>query len=215
MEILIRYDQLCIVLTGFDHALAKSFADVIQKNLGRKTIQKVEDRLFEKFGISFTQSIEQFDKLDLVLRELFGKGTDGLERKFLDSLCIIKSKKSGEKWFTIHDSSISDIILRAFGDADKKKILETTNSIPKIVYDILEDSKLPQTSGYRKVNALIDDGLLIQSGFVKTKDNKSVSKYICVFNNLRINFDSNKITVDIQLNDNQVKQSSILRTITM
>jgi len=206
---------LKLTVTGFDHVLAKSLNDVIQKNLGRKTVQKVEDRLFEKFGISFTQSIEQFDKLDLVLREFFGKGTDGLERKFLDSLCIIKSKKSGKQWFTIHDSSISDVILQAFGDADKKKILETTNSIPKIVYDILEDSRLPQTSGYRKVNALIDDGLLVQSGFVITKDKKPVSKYICVFNNLRINFDSNKITVDVQLNDSQVEQSSILSTITM
>lgn len=201
-------------MAGLDHMLATSLADVIQQHLGKNALQKIEKRLFEKFGISFIQAVEQFDKLDLVLREFFGKGTDGLERKFLDQLCLVKSKKSEKQWLTIYDTSIVNTVLENFGDSDKKKILKTTSSTPKIIYDIIEESNIPQTSGYRKVNTLIDDGLLIQDGFV-TKDKKKINKYVCAFNNLRININSNELSIDIQLNDAQIKQSSILHTIIM
>ncbi|WP_225866895.1 hypothetical protein [Nitrosopumilus zosterae] len=61
-------------MSGLDHLLAKSLNEIIEKNLGAKTVKKIDDRLFEKFGLSITQAIEEFDKLDLVLREFFGKG---------------------------------------------------------------------------------------------------------------------------------------------
>ena len=56
-------------------------------------VKKIEDRLFEKYGISFAQSIENFDKLDLVLREFFGKGTDGLRENF-ETIFQSKSKNT-------------------------------------------------------------------------------------------------------------------------
>lgn len=199
-------------MAGLDHMLAASLADIIKENLGANTMQKIEKRLFEKFGISFNQSIEQFDKLDLVLREFFGRGTDGLERKYLDQLCLVKSENSEKKWLTIHDLPIINTVLQNFGDSDKKKILETANSIPKIIYDIIEESYIPQTSAYRKVNALINDGLLIKDGFV-IKDKKKVNKYVCAFNNLRININPNESSIDIQLNDDQIEHSSILNTV--
>ena len=80
-------------MVGFDHLLAKSLNEIVKENLGVKTSKKIEDRLFEKFGISLTQSIEEFDKLDLVLREFFGKGADGLERNFFKDLVSNKFKK--------------------------------------------------------------------------------------------------------------------------
>ncbi len=52
-------------MPGFDHIVAKSLSDVIEKNLGIKTVQKIERRLFEKYGTSWTQSMEEFEKMDL------------------------------------------------------------------------------------------------------------------------------------------------------
>jgi len=199
-------------MVGFDHLLAKSLNEIVKKNLGAKTSKKIEDRLFEKFGISLTQSIEEFDKLDLVLREFFGKGADGLERNFFKNMFQINSKKSKDMWHTITDSNVNEIILQAFGDSDKKKILETVSNTPKIIALILKECNLPQTSGYRKINQLIDDGLLVNSGYVM-KDNKKTNKYVCIFNNLKINIEKNNLIVDVQLTKLEQENSSILQII--
>jgi len=199
-------------MVGFDHLLAKSLNEIVKENLGVKTSKKIEDRLFEKFGISLTQSIEEFDKLDLVLREFFGKGADGLEKNFFKNLFQITSKKSKDMWHTITDSNVNEIILQAFGDSEKKKIMETVSNSSKIIAIILKECKLPQTSGYRKINQLIDDGLLVQSGYIM-KDNKKINKYVCIFNNLKINIEKNNLIVDVQLTKLEQENSSILQII--
>lgn len=199
-------------MVGFDHLLAKPLNLIIRKHLGDKAVRKIEDRLFEKFGISLNQSIEQFEKLDIVLREFFGKGADGLEKKFFENLFQTKSKKNNSTWHTIYDPEVNSIILRAFGDPDKKKILESTSDSPKIIAEILRDSDLPQTSGYRKINSLIVDGLLFPSGQV-IKDNKKINKYVCVFSNVKINIEKRNVIIDIQLSKYQQDKSSILQII--
>ena len=55
-------------MVGFDLLLAKSLNEIIRKNLGNKVVAKMEVRLFEKFGVSLTQGIDEFEKIDLVLR---------------------------------------------------------------------------------------------------------------------------------------------------
>ena len=159
-----------------------------------------------------TQSIEEFDKFDLVLREFFGRGADGLEQKMFKDIIEIKTKKSKGNWQTITNPNITSIILEAVGDQEKKKILETTANTPKIVADIVKDVSIPQTSGYRKINNLINAGLLVQSGYTM-KDNKKISKYVCIFDNLKINIEKEKVIVDIQLTQQEQQNSSILEII--
>ena len=198
-------------MPGLDHIIAKSLSDIIEKNLGIKTVQKIEKRLFEKYGISWSQSLEEFEKLDVVLKELFGDvGAKGLENKFCEN--IFDSKKTKENWVIISDPSINSTIIQTFGDLEKKKIIEAVISVPKIMYEIIKECDLPQTSGYRKINALINDGFLIPTDF-EIKENKKIFKYICTFKNLKIDINSNKIKVSVQLNDSQQEQCSFLRTI--
>ena len=199
-------------MVGFDHLLATALNENIHKNLGPKTTAKIADRLFEKFGLSLTQSIEEFEKFDLVLREFFGRGADDLEQKMFKDIIEIKSKKSKGNWQKITNPNIARIILEAVGDQEKKKILETTADTPKIVADIVKDVSIPQTSGYRKINSLINGGLLVQSGYIM-KDNKKISKYVCIFDNLKINIEKEKVIVDIQLTQQEQQNSSILEII--
>ncbi len=148
-----------------------------------------------------------------VLKELFGNiGAKGLERRFCESIFDSKSKKTDDSWITISDPNINSKIIRAFGDLEKKKIIETVISMPKIIYEIIKECELPQTSGYRKVNALIDEGFLIPVEF-EVKENKKIFKYSCIFKNLKIDINSSKIKVSVQLNDSQQEQCSFLRII--
>lgn len=196
-------------MAGLDRLLAKSLDMIIRENLGDRTIQKIEERLFEKHGISLTQSIEQFQKLDAVLREFFGAGADGLEQRFLKSVCELKAV-NGEHLVLIENPALTKVILESFGDDDKKKILSTLNGESLIISQIIENCNIPQTSGYRKVNSLIDGGLLIPAGHISTPDGKKVTKYRSIFDNIKIDIIKNKITIALHLAKEDISTSSVL-----
>ena len=204
-------------MQGVDFFLSQSLELVIRKNLGTVTVRKIEKRLFEKYGISLTESLTQFQKLDSVLREHFGAGADGLEEQFFKNVCSIKPVESKnkhshsiKKWITLNDSILAGVILEAFGDVDKKKILASVTDESKIIYDILHECKIPQTSGYRKINSLIKNGLLLIDGFIETPDGKKINKYQTIFQNVNIHIIKNKVTVDIQMNEKSIETSSII-----
>jgi hypothetical protein len=201
-------------MSGLDTLIAKSLDTTIKENLGKSTLQKVEQRLFEKYGINLTQSIEDFTKLDSVLREFFGDGTEGLEKQFLGNVVTLEETKNNEpSWVAIEDNSLAKRILEAFGDEDKKNIMNTVLDEPKIISEILETAKIPQTSGYRKVNALIDNGLLIVQGHVTTFDGKKVNKYKSIFNSITINIEKNKVIVKVLLVKESIEKSSIIQVV--
>jgi len=157
--------------------------------------------------------LEQFQKLDSVLREYFGAAADGLEQKFLKSVCTVNFTND-ETWLVIDNSVLTGVILGSFGDDDKKRILGALNGNPLIVSQIIDLCSIAQTSGYRKVNALIDDGLLVPSGYITTNDGKKVSKYRSVFDNIKIDIVKNKITVSLRLAKEDIGSSTILTVCT-
>lgn len=176
-------------------------------------MSKIESRLESKYQISLAESINQFQKFDLVLREIFGAGVDGLEKKFLESICKIKESENNAKWISIEDEMIKKIILEAYGDEDSIKIMNQINHESNTIPNILNHSKIPQTSGYRKINNLINSGLLIEDGILISKDKKRISKYRTLFDSVRINIVKNKLTIDIQLEKNSLKESEIIQTV--
>ena len=202
-------------MSGLDALILKSLDLTIKENLGKKTLQKVEDRLFEKYGINLTQAIEDFTKLDVVLREFFGEGAEGLERQFLENVVKLEETKNQNtlNWIAIEDPSLSKLILEAFGDEDKKNILNTVLDEPRIISEILEIAKIPQTSGYRKINNMIDNGLLIVHGYTTTHDGKKVSKYKSLFENVTINIEKNKVVVKVLLAKESIENSSIIQVV--
>ncbi|QLH11244.1 transcriptional regulator [Nitrosarchaeum sp. AC2] len=201
-------------MTGVTQLLAKSLEKTMLKNLGENTVHKIQDRLFERYGISITQSMEEFEKLDSVLREFFGAGAEGLERKFLESLCSIKSKKDQtQKRFTIYDQSINQSILKAYSDDEASKILNASIGESWTILEMLEKLQIPQTSGYRKVNSLIEDGLLIKDGHEISASGRKTDKYKSLFDNVEIDIKNNKVTVNVQFTQNVIDQSPILQTV--
>lgn len=198
-----------------DNLLAPSLRSSIEVNLGKDTLNKIETRLAERHGLSLVQAIKDFHKFDSVLREFFGAGADGLEQKFLSSIIdieISKQEKSG--WIEIRDSSLSKIFLESFADSDKKSILGSVVDDAKIIADILESCNIPQTSGYRKINSLINDGLLVSNGFELSRDGKKIKKYETVFTNIKVDIVKNTIMVKVQMKQYSLSESSVIKVIT-
>jgi hypothetical protein len=199
------------MMIGVDSLIAKSLCTVIQDNLSEQTIKKLDDRLVEKYGITLHQAAEDFQKIDEVLREFFGEGAVGLERKIFDKICVVsKAKNTDEEWMTIRDPNISKIVLESFGDEDKKKIISVLMNEPHIVSEVLELCNLPQTSGYRKVNKMISDGLLTVDGYITTIDGKKVNKYVSIFENIKIDIVKNSVTVKVKLKTDSIKDSMMI-----
>ena len=201
---------LCMMI-GVDNLIAKSLRSIIQDNLSEQTVKKLDNRLVEKYGITIHQSVEDFQKLDDILREFFGEGAVGIERKIFDSICTVsKVKNTEEEWMTIRDSNISKTVLEAFGDEDKKKIMNLLMNEPYVISEVLGMCNLPQTSGYRKINNMISDGLLTVEGHITTTDGKMVNKYVSVFENIKIDIVKNVVTVKVKLKTNSVKNSLMM-----
>lgn len=201
-------------MTGVNQLLAGSLEKIMRNNLGETTVHKIQDRLFERYGMSITESMEEFEKLDSVLREFFGAGAEGLERRFLDSLCSIKSKKDQtQKRFTISEQSINQSILKAYSDDETSKILNASIGESWTILEMLEKLQIPQTSGYRKINSLIEDGLLIKEGQELAANGRKIDKYKSLFDNVEIDIKNNKVTVNVQFTQNVIEQSPILQTV--
>lgn len=199
---------------GFDNLLVPSIQRSIEENLGKESLNKIEQRLMERHGLALVQAIKDFHKLDSVLREFFGAGADGLEQKFLQNVIgIEKSKHFDSNWVEIKDPELSKIFLESFADKDKKAILGAVMDKPLIIAKILESSKIPQTSGYRKINFLIDNGLLVSNGFELTHDGKKVKEYETIFENIKVDIVKNNITVKVQLKNTLLKNSTIIQTV--
>ena len=199
---------------SIDNFLVPSLRKTIEQNLGKKTLNKIEKRLVERHGINVTQAIKDFHKFDSVLREFFGSGADGLEIKFLQNIINIeRSLNNNIDWLTIQDQELAKVFLESIGDVDKNAIMNSVLDKPLIVADILESCKIPQTSGYRKINSLIKCGLLIPNGYTFTKDQKKVTKYESLFQNIEIGMGKNRVKVKIQPKEHSVENSTILQTI--
>ena len=199
---------------GLDNLLVPSLRKSIEENLGKGTLNKIEDRLMERHGLGLVQAIKNFNKFDSVLREFFGSGADGLEQKFLQKIVEIESsKQSSSNWISMKDPELSKVFLESFADQDKKAILGSVMDDPLIIAKILESCNIPQTSGYRKINFLINNGLLVSNGFELAQDGKKVKKYETIFDNIKVDIIKNNVAVKVQLKKSLLAESSILQTV--
>ncbi len=199
---------------GLDNLLVNSLRKSIEENLGKETLNKIEQRLLERHGLGLVQAIKDFHKLDSVLREFFGADADRLEQKFLKNIVSIeKSKQSHSNWIQIKDQELSKIFLESFADSDKRLIIGSVMDESLIISDITKKCQIPQTSGYRKINFLINNGLLVSSGFEFTQDGKKVKKYETIIDNVIMEIVKNSVSVKIKLKKSLLNESSILQTV--
>ena len=185
-------------MTGIDRLISTSLSHVIKKKLNSDERKNIERKLFLEHGMSIKLSIEHFHKFDEALKNI-----SSINKKKFKNECIneiIKIKKTDKNYsIKIIDQKLMDLILEVYGDIETRNILICLFDNDLTIPQILKESKVPKTSGYRKIENLIINGLILESGKILS-ESKRISKYRCVFDEIKIGMKKNDIMIQAVIN---------------
>jgi len=195
-----------MIMTGIDKLISRSLSDLIKNELNSDVLKNIERKLFLEYGMSIKLSIEHFDKFLNTLKKYSNLDSKKFAIKCINK--IIKIKKSGDDYFIrILDQKLIDFILELFGDGETRRILNSLTDNELTIPKILTESNVPKTSGYRKIENLIIGGLIIESGKILS-ESKRISKYRCIFDEIKIEIKKNEILVQVKINKKIFEGSS-------
>ena len=196
---------------GIDRIVASSLSPEIKKKLNSEILKKVERELFFEYGMSIKLSIEDFHKFLTVLKKNSSIDTNRFEKDCISK--ILKVKIKNDKFLvTIIHQHLRDVILELFGDIETRKIITTLLEKEYTIPQILKESKIPKTSGYRKIENLILNGLIIESGKVLS-ESKRISKLQCIFEEIDLKIKKDKIEIIGVVNKKIFEKSTSMKSI--
>jgi hypothetical protein len=205
----------CIVwdydMGGIDRMIASSLSSEIKKELDSEILKKVERELFLEHGMSIKLSIEHFHKFSNVLKKKSSIDTKKLEKDCISKVIKVK-KKDGKFLVTIIHQDLKDLILELFGETETRKIISTLLENEYMIPQILKESKVPKTSGYRKIENLILQGLIIESGRILS-ESKKISKMQCVFEEIKLEIKKEKFEIIGVVNEKMFEKSTSMKSI--
>ena len=196
---------------GIDRMIAGGLAKEIKKQLEIDILRKTERELFLEHGMSIKLSIEHFHKFSNILKKNSTLDFEKFEKYCINK--ILKVKKRDEKYLvTIINLDLRDLILELFGDIESRKIISSLLENEYTIPQILKESKVPKTSGYRKIENLILNGLIIESGKVLS-ESKKIFKLQCVFQEIKLDIKKEKITIVGIITKKMFEKSTSMKSI--
>ena len=196
---------------GIDRMISSSLSPEIKKNLNSEILKKIEKDLFLEHGMSIKLSIENFHKFLSVLKKNSSIDINRFEKECISK--ILKVKIKNDKFLiTIIHQHLRDLILDVFGDIETRKIITTLLEKEYTIPQILKESKIPKTSGYRKIENLILNGLIVESGKVLS-ESKKIFKLQCIFEEIDLKIKKDKIEIIGVVNKKLFEKSTSMKSI--
>ena len=198
-------------MAGINKLISTGLSLKIKKEIGLDVLKKVERELFLEHGMSIKLSIEHFEKFINVFKKNSNININKFEKDCINK--IIKIRKKDDKYLVnVIDSELVNTIFEFLGDSESRKIisilLENEYTIPKI----LKESKIPKTSGYRKIEDLLISEVLIETGKILS-ESKKISKIRCIFQEVSINVKEEKITINGIISKKLFEKSTSMKSI--
>ena len=180
-------------MPGIDLLISRYFSDEIKNNLESDTVSKLERELFFQNGMSIKLAVENFEVFQSVFKSLYKNQYLELEKTCFDKIFSINRSRPNYS-LTINNQPLTEKIVDYFGDPESRKILSCIMGSKLTVSEILARSQVLKSPAYRKIENLLLDGLIWESGKILTK-NKRVSQYSCIFDEIHIFLNNNKLKV--------------------
>ena len=198
-------------MSGIDRLISAVLSKEIKKKLDLDMLKKIERELFLDHGMSIKLSIEHFQKFTNALKKNSHIDVKRFEKDCINK--IIKVKKRDDKYnVIIHNTIMSDLILELFSESETRKIISSLLENEYTIPQILKESKVPKTSGYRKIENLIFNGIIIESGKVLS-ESKKISKLQCVFQEIKLDIKKEKITITGIVSKKMFEKSTSMKLI--
>ena len=196
---------------GIDKLISVVLSKEIKKELDLDLLKKVERELFLEHGMSIKLSIEHFQKFTNALKKNSHIDVIKFEKDCVNK--ILKIKKRDDKYnVTMINSDIVNLILDLFSESETRKIISSLLENEYTIPQILKESKVPKTSGYRKIENLILNGIIIESGKVLS-ESKKISKLQCVFQEIKLDIKKEKIIVVGTISKKMFEKSTSMKSI--
>lgn len=199
-------------MRGLDEIIVNAIVHTVKKEINSKDLEGIEQQL-QNSGMQMT---DMFYKFPEIKRSLFRFTNDLkiIEDEILKDFLIIEhSPETSEIWLVIKNQYLTELILKTFADEDKKAIMDLIRDEPETIPKILERCKIPNTSGYRKMNQLIDDKMVVTIGLAETFEGKRAITYKSIIQKIQILINGDEIVAKIFVNQETLDSSEIIRAI--
>jgi len=197
-------------MPGLDLLISRDLSFELKDTLDQNILKKIEKQLFFEHGMSIKLSIEHFEKFHNILKNNSIIDIEAFEKNCVDKIIKVSRTKNNYT-VKIISKNLSEKILDFFGDPETRKILMSLMDKSLTISEILKTSKVLKSPAYRKIENLLLDGLILESGKI-LKNNKRVSQYFCIFDEVHAIIKNNELVVEGIINPSIFKQSSISKT---
>jgi hypothetical protein len=197
-------------MPGFDLLIARDLSLEFKNQLDDDILKKLEKKLFFEYGMSIKLSIEHFEQFNDILKNISNIELEEFEKNCINKIIQV-SKTENNYNIKIISKKLSEKIFNFFGDPETRSILMSLMGRSLTISEILKISKVLKSPAYRKIENLLLDGLILESGKI-FKDNKRISQYFCIFDEVHAVIKKNELVLEGIVNPTNFKQSSITKT---
>jgi len=106
----------------------------------------------------------------------------------------------------IFKSHESRVVLTALADTEMMKILDSAMNQSKSVKEILKDTNITHSTGFRKIKWLLKEGLIILDKIIITPDGKKFSLYHSTLKSISVKYQNTNVIVEAEPNSDIAKK---------
>ena len=196
-------------MPGIDLLISRYLAQEIKNNLKPNFLKKVEQDLFFIHGMSIKLSIENFETFHNLLRQNLEIDVNAFEKSCIDKIISV-SRTNNEYLITLKNSKLSNKIFNYLGDDESRKLLSCIMGNNLTIPEILSETKILKSPAYRKIENMLLDGLILESGKILS-NNKRVSQYRCLFKEFQSIIGKNKFQIILAIDKKDLEESSVFK----
>ena len=197
-------------MPGIDLLVSADLSLEIKNNLDHNVLKKLERKLFFDHGMSIKLSIEHFINFHDILKKNSDLDIAKFEKDCIEKIIQV-SKSNNNYKVKIISKKLSEKIFNFFGDPESRAILLCMMNKGQTVTEIQKNSGILKSPTYRKIENLLLDGLILESGKI-LKNNKRVSQYRCIFDEVHAVIMGKELKLEVILSAKRFNESSIAKS---
>jgi len=159
-------------------------------------------------GCPSNSQLDNFKKLNDTLNEFLGSEARKLEKECFESICSIKNLDKDYQ-IVLKDKNLNKIVFDCWGDVENQKILNVILNQSLTTPELVTKSGISKTSSYRNISSLINEGLIVNDGIVRTDDGKIVPKYKSIFDQVTIMISTDMISISGLVRKKFINESTV------